>query len=262
MFERICKGAAVEYGDKDRLVVLFSSMTAPQRDSFDLIDYPKNLPYTKLYLRDDTVSLGYHAGVDGLTESIEETCEFLRVFIDRLKPERTTFFGISIGGYAAKLHGYLVGADDIHVVNTVTFIDHENRDRLGGERWPGAFDPVYEYYASRGEAPRHLDLRPIMRENVGGVTVTRVHYAADDDTDKIQLGHIQDLPTVQPVAHARGGHRFLAYILCRDDVPARDFATPLDELAAGSKDGAGPVLPKAPRRPTQGPAPRETRVET
>lgn len=230
MLERIAQGAAIQHGDNRRVVILFSSMFAVRRDTFNFIDYFAALPYTKLFLRDDSEVLCYHGGIAGLTSGVEETADYIRAFIDQTRPERTTFFGISSGGYAAKMFGHLVGADDIHAINTVSFLDYENARRVGGERWQGAFDPPNEYYNSLGQAPRHLDLRPLMQENGAKVGVTRIHYALHDEVDVVQAEHVGDLPNVLLFGYEQGTHSFLSVRLCRDGALARDLDASLDEL--------------------------------
>ena len=86
MIRKICECAAVEYGSTDRLMVLFSSKPAMRRDVFDYVSFVQNMPHTKLFLRDAQSDYLYHAGIEGLTSTIEETVEFIQYFIRRTKP--------------------------------------------------------------------------------------------------------------------------------------------------------------------------------
>lgn len=228
----ISDAAAVQYGDPERLVVMFSSMPAYKRGTYDYLDYSKELPYTILFLRDKEAKYGYHAGLDGLTDSVESTTEFLKYFIKKLGPKRVTFFGTSIGGFAATLFGYLVGVDDVHVVSSVSFIDPKIRDELGGgERFEGAFDPVRMMYMERGQQPQYQDCRAIIEANPDAVKVMRMHYTTKDEVDVIQAKHLEGLPNVQLIPSAIGQHRYLGAILLRQGTITRDLETSVEDLS-------------------------------
>ena len=90
MFRKISDCAAVDYGTSDRLMVLFSSKPAMRRDSFDYVSFVKGMPHTKLFLRDGESDFLYHKGIQGLTESMSETVDFLRIFIKRMRNLRAS----------------------------------------------------------------------------------------------------------------------------------------------------------------------------
>lgn len=237
MLRKICDCAAVDYGTTDRLMVLFSSKPAMRRDVFDYTTFVQDMPHTKLFLRDGDSDYLYHTGIHGLTSSIDETVEFLKVFIKRMKPKRITYMGISGGGYGAALHAHLVGrdpecrADDVHVQAGITFLDPVLRDRLGGgERFPGLFQNLADYVASRGHEHRYADLAKVIAESPGAVRLLRMYYPHGNFNDTLHAQHVAGFSHVQAVPHPSQSHVMLASTLTREGTLYRDIAMSVEEL--------------------------------
>jgi hypothetical protein len=245
MFRKITDCAAIEYGTSDRLMVLFSSKPAMRRDAFDYVSFVQGMPHTKLYLRDAESDYLYHKGIVGMTDSVQETVDFLRVFIKRMKPARVTFMGMSGGAYAAGLFGYLVGADpatrvdDVHLQSAVTYISPEVRDRLGGgERFGGLFDMLKAFTIERNEDLTWLDLREVIKANPNSVGVTRLYYAEGDQIDSMHATHLLGLPRVQVVPHPTHSHMMLGSTVMREGTLFRDIDTPIETLASETPSAA------------------------
>lgn len=245
MLRQISECAAVDYGTSDRLMVLFSSKPAMRRDVFDYTTFVQNMPHTKLFLRDAQSDYLYHTGIAGLTESIEETVDFLRMFIKRMNPARTTFMGMSGGAFAAGLFGHLVGADpqtrvdDIHVQSAVTFLLPEIRDRVGGgERFPGMFQNMMDFLAARGEEPKYLNVAKVIADNPGAVRVMRSIYAQGDANDSLQSQNLAGFDHVQLVAHPSHSHMMLGATVMREGTLYRDVDTPVETLLSETPSAA------------------------
>lgn len=252
MIRKITDCAAIEYGTTDRLLVLFSSKPAMRRDVFDYVTFVQNMPHNKLFLRDAQSDYLYHTGISGLTDTIEETVDFLRFFIKRMKPARTTFMGMSGGGYAAGLFGHLVGADpetridDIHVQSSVTFANPKTRDRLGGgERFPGNFQGLVDFLASRGDDARYTDLNPIVAAHPDSVRLMRMYYAQGDMIDTLHAQNLAMFKHVQTAAHPSNSHMMLGATLMREGTLYRDLDTPMETLMTETPT-ATPVPEAAP----------------
>lgn len=252
MFRKISDCAAIDYGTSDRLMILFSSKPAMRRDAFDYVTFVRDMPHTKLYLRDAQSDYLYHTGIDGLTSSIDETVEFLRVFIKRMKPKQLTFMGMSGGGYAATLHAHLVGrdpecrVDDVHVQSSISFLDPAVRDRLGGgERLTGLFQNLADYMASKGEPHRYADLAKVIAESPGAVRLLRMYYAQGDVIDSLQAQHIAGFAHVQAVPHPSQSHMMLGGTVMREGTLYRDVDMSVDELLQ-TNPPAEPVPDKVP----------------
>lgn len=237
MLQRICDCAALDYGTSDRMMILFSSKPAMRRDVFDYTTFVQDMPHTKLFLRDSQSDYLYHKGILGLTASIDETVEFLKVLIKRMKPKRVTFMGVSGGGYGAALHAHLVGrdpecrVDDVHVQSSISFLDPAVRDRLGGgERFTGLFQNLADYVASRGEQHRYADLAKVIADSPGAVRLMRMYYAQGDMIDVLQAQHLANLPHVQAVAHPSQSHIMLGMLVMREGTLYRDIDLSVEEL--------------------------------
>ena len=237
MIRKICDCAAIDYGTTDRLMILFSSKPAMRRDVFDYVTFVQNMPHTKLFLRDAQSDYLYHIGIQGLTSSIDETVEFLKVFIKRMKPKRVTFMGMSGGGYGATLHAHLVGrdpecrVDDVHVQSSISFLDPAVRDRLGGgERFTGLFQNLADYVASRGEEHRYADLAKVVEESPGAVRLLRMYYAHGELIDRLQAENLARFPHVQAVAHPSQSHMMLGMTVMREGTLYRDIEMSVEEL--------------------------------
>lgn len=253
MIKRISDCSAVEYGDSDRLLILFSSRPAMRRDVFDYMTFVKDMPHTKLFLRDFNPDLLYHGGIGGLTDSIDETVDFLRLFIRRMRPARTTMMGISGGAYAAGLFGHLVGAepdtriDDIHVQSAVSYVDIDARERLGGgERFPGTFEGLVDWLKERGEEPRYTDLAKVVRDNPDAVRLMRMYCAVGDEIDVLHAKNLSDFPHVQAVPHQSDSHIMLCSRLLQEGTLYHDLDASVEDLIAEDPTEARPAPDYAP----------------
>lgn len=237
MIRKICDCAAVEYGSSDRLMVLFSSKPAMRRDVFDYVTFVQKMPHNKLFLRDAQSDYLYHTGISGLTDTIEETVDFIQFFIRRMKPSRVTFMGMSGGGYAAVLHAHLVGrdprsrVDDVHVQSSISYIDPAIRDQKGGgERFNGMFQNLSDHVKSRGLEHKYADLAKIIADSTDAVRLVRMIYAQGEHIDAMQAAHLAHFPHVQTVAHPSQSHMMLGMALMREGTLFRDVAQEVDTL--------------------------------
>ncbi|WP_141137856.1 hypothetical protein [Actibacterium lipolyticum] len=230
MTQMIADGAAVSYGD-DRLVVFFSSRGAYRKGTFDCTDFSKDMPYSKLFLRDEAKDYFYHNGIPGLTNSMDENVEFLRYFIGKTKPSRVTFIGASLGAYGALVMGHLIGVDDIHLVSLVSYLDKESGgDPENSQLWEGVFEPVTGLFQERGFDPKYLNSRNIVEENLGKVRVVRQHVATSEPVDMNHAALNRDFPHVETITHDRGRHGTIVAGLMRSGSLAADLATPIEDL--------------------------------
>lgn len=251
MLEHITDTAALRHGAGESLLVMFASTVGSLSGRFGGLGLIDTLPGPVLLLREGAEHCYYHAGIPGLTGSVEETVAFLQAVRSDLGCSRLTCFGISSGGYAALLHGCLVGADAVVAVGALTFLDHDLRDRLGGgERGvvgnvAMTWDAVYRHYAARGEAPRHLDLAALMASRPAAPKWALLHYAAGNREDRLHATHLAGLPRVRIQPHPLQRHELLAPYLLRSGVLQRD----LHRLHVRPSGAAAPGLSRHPGPP-------------
>lgn len=217
MLEPIGQGAAMAEGDRDRLIVFCSSRTAYRMDMFDFADRSDHLSCQRLFLRALPTECFYHDGLPGLTRDMEENVAFLLRTITHIAPKRLTFVGNSSGGYAAIVLGHMLGADDIHVVSPVTYLDARlGDDPANSELWENVFDPVGQHFADTGKDRRYLSCRAVIAKHPDTVKVLRQYVVSTNAVDLNHADHIAGFPHVQTVVYPRGRHANLAALLLRD----------------------------------------------
>ena len=229
--DHFAEGAAMVDGQRDHLVVFFSSRLAPRRDFFDFIDDAQGLAQQKLFLRTAANELFYLDGIPGLTTSMADNAAFLRFTIQQIAPRRVSFVGHSSGGYAAIVLGHLVGVDDVHAVTPVTYLHPKlGDDPEVSELWEGVFDDAAGYVAKNGITPRLLSCKSVIADNPGKVRVLRQYVIGNSPVDLNHANHIADFAHVQTVVYPRGRHNTLAARLVRDGTLFDGITGNLDTL--------------------------------
>jgi hypothetical protein len=95
---------------------------------FEFFNVTRHLDVNRVYLR-DLSQTWYHAGLPGVSESIDDTACFLRSKIAESGSKRVVVVGNSAGGYAAILFGVLIGADMIHAFSPHTSLHNPDHIR-------------------------------------------------------------------------------------------------------------------------------------
>ncbi len=156
----------------------------------------------KLYLR-DLEKAWFLRGLHGLTRDVPETVAFLRAEAASAGAGRIVLTGYSLGGYAALLHGALLGADEVHAISPQTFISFWRRLRAGDHRWRRHVLPLHF-----GGARQFHDLRPHLAR-CPDHTKLHVYFARDSRLDAIHAEHVRDLPQIIAHEYAEGSHRLV-----------------------------------------------------
>jgi hypothetical protein len=112
----------------------------------------------RIWIRDRRYAL-YHRGVAGLGDSIAETAASLRRVLDGIGARRVVAVGGSLGGYAALVHGALLGADEIVGFGAPTTWLPEHMPELGDER---VHIEIQELVAEGRLDRRNGDARPLL----------------------------------------------------------------------------------------------------
>ncbi|WP_152544581.1 hypothetical protein [Actibacterium mucosum] len=229
--DHFADGALMVDGDKDHLVVLFSSRVASRRKNFDFLDATKDMRQQRLFLRTGPTDLFFHDGVPGLSQDMNETADFLRFVVGRISPSRVTFTGHSSGGYAAIVLGHMLGVDDIHVVSPVTYLNAKlGADPDGGELWEGVYDDISHHFEETGKDPAFLSCHDIIRRHPNRVQLLRQFVVATSPVDLNHAEHVAGFPHVQTGVYQRGRHVTLAAITLRDGTLLHGLNGDLDTL--------------------------------
>ena len=163
----------------------------------------KGLPIKVLYLR-DLERAWYLRGLRGATRGVEETVALLRAEAESVRARRVILAGYSLGGFAALLHGSLLGADEVHAFSPQTFLSFRRRLLAWDNRWLRRVTPLYF-----GPARRFHELRPWLAK-AEKKTRLHVHFAGDSRLDTIHAGYVSDLPGVIAHDHQKGEHELIS----------------------------------------------------
>ena len=147
-----------------------------------------NFPECSIIYIVDHWQAWYYKGVKGFSFNQETTSSELRKLIGDMSYDQTIFMGTSMGGYAAILHGILLGADTVLAFTPQTFINPEKRTVAGDMRWYTRLKPVWEY------APDHEWFDLSTMKNKG--TNIQIFYSTSHHLDTLHAKNVAHLATL------------------------------------------------------------------
>jgi len=198
----VCRDYAAE---SDVLIVSFSGLKKnPDKiPGFSLRHTLTGLPVKKLFVR-DLNRAWFLKGLHGITRTVEETVAFLRAEAAAVGARRIVLTGYSMGGFAALLHGALLGADEVQAISPQTFISFWHRLSCSDYRWRRQILPLHF-----GPTRRYHDLRPWLLR-CPEKTPLHVQFARDSRLDTVHAQYVRDVPQVIVHEHAERGHRLIS----------------------------------------------------
>jgi hypothetical protein len=175
----------------DVLIVAFTGSGAKFNAirPFDFFQLTGLLRYHRILVREPW-HYCYLKGID--KTGLEGLVNRLRGEITRLAPKRVLFIGVSSGGYAALLLGYLLEPDYVHAFSPYTYLDYFNAIKDGSYRdsllrWAAAMIRVNLLAAN---CRRYLDLRPLLTKYIGK---TRFYlHACAHSSDRVRAQHVEN----------------------------------------------------------------------
>lgn len=182
----------LSYPGKTILIAISGIAGALGIPPFEFFNLTSPIEVNKIYLR-DLDQAWYHAGLRGISGSIDETASFLRRKIEESGAKKVVLFGNSMGGYAALLFGFLLNADLVHA-----FAPHTRITRLEHVRNKKQLRKVHETYPEK-----YFDLK----EAAGSHPFSgkfHLYYFTQDKLDKSHALHVQDEPNF--ILHASEGY--------------------------------------------------------
>ena len=224
-FERISQGALLKRGTTDTLVIAFCSMLVPRFREFEFKGLAAQEPHTFLIVRDESGRQYYHGGVAGFGDSITATCDTFRDICRDLRPRHLVTIGASMGGFAATLYAYLLGADIAVAVNGLSYLDEEVAAFWGGgERGDDTMRDISLIYQKRNQEPEYTDLRQVAAEAQGPVPTTRWHFSPSNTVDVLHAAHLGGVDGVEFVAYRNSrSHVQLGRDLLKSSVLSREI---------------------------------------
>lgn len=192
-------------GDAPALLILFGGIAGGvSMPVFEFFRLTAEMPGKKAFLRDPRRGW-YQLGIPGIGDSPHAVRDFLTDTITRSGASRVVMAGASAGGYAALLFGAWCQVDEVLAFSPQTFIDAENRQRYGDERWPEQIAALHEADVNQGAV---FDLAPVLA-TAADTTRFQIHVSTDDDLDLIHASRVEALPGIAMHRHEQGGHRLV-----------------------------------------------------
>ncbi len=179
--------------DPSHLIIAFGGIAQQlYLPPFEFFRATNSLSYSRILVRDFNQGW-YHLGVDEDLATFDAVLKRLREIIEELSPETICTMGTSAGGYAALVFGHYLKADCVHALAPQTFINAENRGKVGERRWE---PQIKNLYRNQPKTSWFYDLRNLLK-NYNGKTVYTLHISDIHTLDKAYAEYIQDLPEIK-----------------------------------------------------------------
>ncbi|MEQ1931119.1 MAG: hypothetical protein ABL957_11420 [Parvularculaceae bacterium] len=227
--------AAWEEGSAE-LLVAFSGFATRYRpwESFHFMGLTRKYPVNKLFFR-DTKQAWYHQGVPGVSTNVDETAAYIASVIAERSVKRTVAIGVSAGGYAALIHGWLLEVDEVHAIAPQSYIDVDNR--LANDDF-FMDEQVANIYETDRAQQEYFDLVPLFTNGQNTRTQFHIHYCRNHRLDTLHALRLKDAPNVTLHDYEEGGHR-LTPRLTKDGTLDRAIETALDVRPDPARAGRG-----------------------
>lgn len=183
------------------LIVFSGKQPNVNKPGFNLGKGTIGWPVNKIYVR-DLSNLWYHGEHPGIGGGVDDLAAYLFTLIDRADARRVVTVGGSMGGYAAILFGFLLGAQKVVAFGPQTFIDKWNRLRYWDYR---SMQLKKEVYASPYAKSEYYDLRSVLLAAERRPSV-RVHIGAGNRIDRGHARHLWGISEVSITYHDTHRH--------------------------------------------------------
>lgn len=167
---------------------------------FEFFRLTHQLRVNKAYIRDLSRSW-YHGGLQGITEDIDGTVDYLKGIVRDSGTDRLVVFGSSMGGYAALLFGALLNAQAVHSFSPHTFLTDKKNVRNQEE-----LKALHEKYSNR-----YFDLNDFLHPS-GASGDVHIYYDATNRKDRKHVSHLGDDLDLKLHPFKGGGHNLVKYL--------------------------------------------------
>jgi hypothetical protein len=189
----------------ETLLILFGGIAGGvSMPVFEFFRVTIGYPAKKAFLRDPRRGW-YLLGIPGVGDSASAVKTYLDSVIAQAGATRIVMAGASAGGFAAILFGSWCSAHEVVAFSPQSFVDAENRNLAGDDRWP---EQIAALHAATNGTTAPLDLRLILPRSAR-TTRYQIHVSNDDMLDLLHAGRLADRGGVEIVTHDRGGHRLV-----------------------------------------------------
>ncbi len=187
---------AMDLSHPDRpLLIAFGGIAGKMSiPPFEFFNLTANLDVNKIYIR-DLRQTWYHSGIQGISDSIDDTAAYLKRKVIESGSNRVAVFGNSMGGYAAILFGVLIQSDIVHAFVPQTFIDDVNYVRNKQRLLLTQSNYSNEYF----------DLKEVMESHNCKVDIN-IYYDPRNELRKKHAEHLRHLKNIKLHPYRDGKH--------------------------------------------------------
>lgn len=205
--------------DSQTLFLIFGGRKgAMGMPTFEFYRSTSILSESRIFFRDLSQSW-YHCGLAGLTQNIDQTCDYIQALLDRINPKQTVFVGNSMGGFAAILFSTLLNTGRVVAFSPQTFIGPRKKLMAGDFRWKQA---TLGTYVRAAKKPRYFDLG-LLLQNPDRRNALDIHVSTLDKLDIKHAENIRGYRDVNVHRHDIGGHSLVKYL--RDNGSLKSLLT-------------------------------------
>lgn len=204
--EEIGEGLSAAWEDgSDALLVAFSGFATRYRpwESFHFMGLTRKYPVNKLFFR-DSKQAWYHQGIPGVSSCVDETAAYIASVIAERNIKKTIAIGVSAGGYAALIHGWLLELDEVHAIAPQSYIDVDNRLANDDFFMDEQVANIYETDCAQHE---YFDLVPLFSGTPNIRSRIHIHYCRNHRLDALHARRLEGLAGVTLHDYEEGGHR-------------------------------------------------------
>jgi hypothetical protein len=210
------KGIKWELNPGKALIITFAGMASRliELEHFEFVRTTRHADCSKIYCLDNKY-VWYQQGLNEDLDSISKTATKLQELIEEAQPTHLRLVGVSAGGFAAIMFGYLLKADTVHAFGPQTFLTPELEQRYYEEGME-AYDTFPQIHQLLSEPPLVdyyvPDLRALLSES-NGHTKYFLHVGKGSKKDVIYAKHIENCLGVEIKYYGCASHACATHVI-------------------------------------------------
>ncbi|WP_289098616.1 hypothetical protein [uncultured Pseudoalteromonas sp.] len=168
----------------------------------------------KIFIRDFHQNW-YQNGLEGISQNVTTTTNFINKKINEIKPEKIYFVGNSMGGFAAILFARLIGRGEVIAFAPQTFICPIERIKKSDYRW---FKQVFITYLSTFSKATYFNLKKLLLEK-GGDNKISIFVSIEHRLDYQHALYLKGVDGVEIYEFSGFGHGIVKYLRDSGSLP-------------------------------------------
>lgn len=196
------EAVSIELNNSPEIFVFFGGISGGlYLPKFEFYKSSGTLNASRVFIRDMSQAW-YHNGLNE-ESNIESFISELERICSMRNFDKITFFGNSMGGYAALLVQLVLGFGRAVAFNPQTFISSKLRLQNNDLRWSAQINKVKDII----ESSPYNDLYKVAQNSKS--TNCEIHVAQDDELDLAHARHLSSCDGVRVFEHESGGHNLV-----------------------------------------------------